>query len=67
MSYTIEFVKGNENVIGEYESKVCAYANAQTISRRLKTRVTVHLNGELAKTFEEYITPFHYEQQERSL
>ena len=51
MSYLIKFVKDGDTITGAYDSKVCAFSNAQTISRRLKTQVTVHLNGELVRTF----------------
>lgn len=49
--YIIKFMWDRQEVTGEFESRVCAMANAQTICRRFNIRVTVHQAGNLVKEY----------------
>ena len=47
--YIIKFVWDGQEVTGEYDSRVCAMVNAQTISRRFDIRTEVYHAGNLVK------------------
>ena len=49
--YLIKFVLDGQEVTGEYNSRACAMANAQTISRRFDIRTAVYHAGSLIREY----------------